>query len=284
MTYPTGLLPLSPPLSPLAQNTTINQWLDSLKTSWVGSVEPPATLIADGMLWLDTSTATPRLKFRMLGNWIYLLSNVGVIIDDCDDAITDGHFRFNSTALNVPFSDAGSLISAARANGGTQLAFRQNSSETNLMMVRTWLDAAGTSWTPWRRVFTQADIVGTVSVALGVPSGAVIESGSNSNGAYLRLADGMQICWHREVVTFDSTARLGGTWTFAKPFVSTGWRASAVIAALSITPNASNLGQIILDLPSATKTDVYLYRVQGLTNFSSGDNASIDLQVNGFWK
>lgn len=39
-----------------------------------------------------------------------------------------------------------------------------------------------------------ADILGTVSQSGGVPTGAVIENGSNSNGEYVRFADGTQIC------------------------------------------------------------------------------------------
>ncbi|WP_244996094.1 hypothetical protein [Enterobacter kobei] len=39
-----------------------------------------------------------------------------------------------------------------------------------------------------------ADILGTVSQTGGVPTGAVIEKGSNSNGEYVRFADGTQIC------------------------------------------------------------------------------------------
>lgn len=40
-------------------------------------------------------------------------------------------------------------------------------------------------------------IVGTVSQSGGVPTGALMETGSNANGRYLRFADGTQICWHR---------------------------------------------------------------------------------------
>lgn len=39
-----------------------------------------------------------------------------------------------------------------------------------------------------------ADIVGPVSQSAGVPTGAIIERGSNANGEYVRYADGTQIC------------------------------------------------------------------------------------------
>jgi len=44
------------------------------------------------------------------------------------------------------------------------------------------------------QAFRRGNIVGTVSQAAGVPTGAVIESGSNANGRYTRWADGTQIC------------------------------------------------------------------------------------------
>ncbi|WP_372884208.1 DUF2793 domain-containing protein [Shimia sp.] len=39
------------------------------------------------------------------------------------------------------------------------------------------------------------NLVGTVAQSGGMPSGAVMETGSNGDGAYLRWADGTQICW-----------------------------------------------------------------------------------------
>jgi hypothetical protein len=63
--------------------------------------------------------------------------------------------------------------------------------------------------------YGQANVVGSVSQFGGVPTGAVIERGSNSNGSYVRFADGTQICWHR-VNAGDATAF--GSGTFNDPF------------------------------------------------------------------
>lgn len=38
-------------------------------------------------------------------------------------------------------------------------------------------------------------IVGTVSQSGGIPTGAIIEKGSNANGEYVKFADGTQVCW-----------------------------------------------------------------------------------------
>ncbi len=43
-------------------------------------------------------------------------------------------------------------------------------------------------------VAAMRDIVGTVSQSSGVPTGAIVERGSNANGDYVRWADGTQIC------------------------------------------------------------------------------------------
>jgi hypothetical protein len=44
------------------------------------------------------------------------------------------------------------------------------------------------------KAFRRGNILGTVSQSGGVPTGAIIERGSNANGEYIRWADGTQIC------------------------------------------------------------------------------------------
>ncbi len=46
------------------------------------------------------------------------------------------------------------------------------------------------------KLFRQDNILGTVSQSSGVPTGAIIERGSNANGEFVRYADGTQICWN----------------------------------------------------------------------------------------
>lgn len=43
--------------------------------------------------------------------------------------------------------------------------------------------------------FYRGNILGAVSQAGGVPNGAIIQRGANSNGEYVRFADGTQIAW-----------------------------------------------------------------------------------------
>lgn len=58
------------------------------------------------------------------------------------------------------------------------------------------LNAIGTA-----PLYGRDSILGTVSQSGGVPTGAIIEIGSNANGEYVRWADGSQICRLRIEVT-----------------------------------------------------------------------------------
>ncbi|UVL59814.1 phage tail protein [Pseudomonas sp. B21-032] len=63
-----------------------------------------------------------------------------------------------------------------------------------------------------------ADIVGTVSQASGVPTGAIIESGTNANGEYVKFANGTLICTAAVVLEFSSATTLLKTWPFPAAF------------------------------------------------------------------
>lgn len=61
-----------------------------------------------------------------------------------------------------------------------------------------------------QRAYTPNNILGTVSQSGGVPTGAIIERGSNANGEYVRFADGTQICIVRKTVPVITSAVGGG--------------------------------------------------------------------------
>ncbi|SEP09303.1 Protein of unknown function [Salinihabitans flavidus] len=81
-----------------------------------------------------------------------------------------------------------------------------------------------TGWEGWREHYTSASILGGVSQSGGVPTGAVIERASNANGAYVRFADGTQICMSGQMLA-DVTVAAGAifrsppvTWAFPAAF------------------------------------------------------------------
>lgn len=84
-----------------------------------------------------------------------------------------------------------------------------------------------TTWAAWRKVYDTGNLLGTVSQVGGVPTGAVIETGSNPNGAYVKLADGTMICTLSITVTDQSISDAYGpvfqgsrSWVFPMAFIA----------------------------------------------------------------
>jgi hypothetical protein len=106
------------------------------------------------------------------------------------------------------------------------------------------------------------DILGTVAQSSGLPTGSIIERGLNSNGEYVRFADGTQIAWIAPV-------------TFT--------RASGGFASVSLTFPASFAGSATV-VPTVVRSqlggdytgDITLTSVGGL-GASAGTSSSITL-------
>ena len=76
-------------------------------------------------------------------------------------------------------------------------------------------------------VYQKNNIIGPVSQTGGVPTGAIIGSGSNTSGRYIKYADGTMICWNMFATTQTSNRASGSvfqsdvvTVTFPQPFAS----------------------------------------------------------------
>lgn len=67
--------------------------------------------------------------------------------------------------------------------------------------------------------YNKTNIVGTVSQSAGVPTGAIIERGSNANGEYVRWADGTQECWTNQSAAIAPGETKGFPFTNAVGFV-----------------------------------------------------------------
>ena len=65
-------------------------------------------------------------------------------------------------------------------------------------------------------VFKQSNILGTVSQSGGVPTGAIIERGSNANGEFVKYADGTMIC--TRLVNVDLTITSSQVFSWASVF------------------------------------------------------------------
>lgn len=110
--------------------------------------------------------------------------------------------------------------------------------------------------TPWVEMYSRANILGTVSQSAGVPTGAIIERGSNANGEYVRYADGTQICNQEFSGALTTSTYIDswvqatvGTWTYPAPFITasklavagSGLDSGAIGIFIATSVTASNL-------------------------------------------
>lgn len=107
-------------------------------------------------------------------------------------------------------------------------------------------------------------ILGTVSQSSGVPTGAIIERGSNANGEYVKFADGTQICtisnlaFPTGVTTGVGSVFQGPavTWTFPSAFVSSPMVSARDSSTTNIwaTAGGSGLTSCLINLWSPTSS------------------------------
>ena len=73
-------------------------------------------------------------------------------------------------------------------------------------------DEAGTGSPEIVDHYKKSNILGTVSESGGVPTGAIIERGSNANGEFVKFADGTLICTKNSTVDLTITSRQIFSW------------------------------------------------------------------------
>ncbi len=87
-------------------------------------------------------------------------------------------------------------------------------------------DARISETLPQSKSYRRGNVIGTVSQSGGVPTGYLMQPGSNANGGFVKFADGTQICWINQsasrLVTLTtavgSSFRGAMTWTFPAAF------------------------------------------------------------------
>ncbi|WP_108448774.1 prophage tail fiber N-terminal domain-containing protein [Halomonas sp. BN3-1] len=143
-----------------------------------------------------------------------------------DELKTAGIFSFSGSAGTPPpwFAGEGGTVVVSRHGGAfvTQVATAGGSGK---MAVRTG-GGPSFSWDEWRLIYTSNSIVSSVYDTGGIPGGGVFEVGYNTNGSFLKLADGTLICVFtgtRDIYTTTASGSLfrspsGIVWTFPSAF------------------------------------------------------------------
>ena len=133
-------------------------------------------------------------------------------------------------------------------------------------------------------VFKQSNILGTVSESGGVPTGAIIERGSNSNGEFVKYADGTLICYGEIVAPSGTgTGEKNRDWTFPVSFVDTNRK---VFCNFRFR-NHENMRRVKFLHPNNTATTESVQRIgweEGAwVNTQLGTPQAIMLQAIGRW-
>lgn len=156
--------------------------------------------------WIGTATATSRPPGFGRANFTVALGHDGSITQEAVDIATGqaATRSYDPSASSwvawVPGGFSGALPVARGGTGGTT----QASGRAGLGLKSAAV----------------ADIVGPVSWAGGVPTGAIIERVSNANGECIKFADGsIESRFKITSASIAPAALRGVTWTYPVPFV-----------------------------------------------------------------
>lgn len=126
-------------------------------------------------------------------------------------------------------------------------------------------------------MFNQGNILGTVTQTALVPTGAVIESGSNANGEFVKFADGTMMCWNYALTTQSSTTATGSM--FRTTAVST-WTFPVTFLVAPVVSGQADFATRFISMELPTTTDV-AYRQFSAT--TSSGSVGVRLKATGRW-
>jgi len=213
-------------------------------------------------------------------------AQIDVVIESTGTDATLFSNRAGTTSLSNPFfadsegfaqfyTDAGAYrITATASGGGTTRTWRY----VSLFDFDANVIGSGD-------LYGRDSILGTVSETAGVPTGAIIEKGGNSDGVYTKYADGTINCWDMDFLldTF-TTPDIRNTWTFPEEFISSPTCFGAMTRSVAASTSLDDGDISYLRLANASSTDVtaLLEPASGST-FSSGDSIAVNVMAQGRW-
>jgi hypothetical protein len=190
-----------------------------------------------------------------------------------DTIAATGHYRVAGAAA-MPTTGIFAVQHVQRASGSAVQTAWLLAAPARLFMRHY---AAG-SWTGWRGY---NETLGAVSQVAGVATGAVIESGSNENGDYVRFADGTQICRCKLTAVAITTGVAGlfqsaaQSWTFPVAFVM------GATDGATLQGRVSNAAGLSVNAPGAGLTT----EATGIRAFATASLAASDIYLiaHGRW-
>ena len=172
-----------------------------------------------------TSSATDTTVGRVPVNrssgflgWAATGSPPAITTEALNDLPTGLYRSDDMSAINGGNSPLGggfgwALVLRSLAGGAAMQMLSRNNAADGGLWWRIGTDA-------WRNLYDRLNILGTVSQEAGVPTGAVIERGSNANGQFVRFADGTQLCWRTLTLPRVAVDAIEAEWTLPAAFAS----------------------------------------------------------------
>lgn len=214
---PGTLPPSAGPVTPTDQANAINAWISALRTQSSAATAPTTPEI--GQIWTDTSVS-PSVTREWNGTaWVLFgFNGINKLMPDETANVN----TIQARGISVFRSTSGTAANVA-GPGNSWMYFNLGLSSTGTVQiaVRTLGDEmrmrrqTSGVWGDWFDIITQRNTVGTVSQASGVPTGAVIERGSNADGEFVKWADGTMHCMRSATITANINSATGSMFTYA---------------------------------------------------------------------
>jgi len=134
---------------------------------------------------------------------------------DADALVQTGFYGCGGGANGIPVAVFGTILHLQYDSSTTAIQFYWRGTASNQRWMRRKVSNV---WSAW--VCNSEQLLGTVSQSGGVPTGAVIERGSNANGEYVRFADGTLICTRTTGITQTVTAAVGSVFASSTEFIA----------------------------------------------------------------
>lgn len=128
-------------------------------------------------------------------------AGVGLSDGDFNTIMVPGVYSIAGTWSNGPAaygaSNVWTAILVVYGRNSNNLMYQTLYHSSRGVWWRYSTDATGATWQPWN--IMPREVVGLVGQSSGIPTGAIIERGSNANGEYAKFADGTMICTSPEI-------------------------------------------------------------------------------------
>lgn len=269
----------------------------SAQTGWQAFVrDTVAAVYFDGTAWVSATPEVTELQnMTLLG--------VGTVADATNPLSVSGA----ATLLNHAGGDHQLKVNKAGTTDTASLLFQSDYTGhaemglagTNGFDIKvspdgiTWQTGLTLDPATARPAFPQGADVGGILAGAGIlgtaASGALFESAENTDGRYVRFADGTQICTAQVTLDYEGASRLQYDWTFPAPFAD-GSEVSTTFSVrneFQATPSPDELGYMGVRAPVGDRNlgaRLRAYRVAGLTDFAPGDEMVAYVVAVGQWQ